>query len=409
MTSKTIWFISKYYASPPNEGSGSSRVFLTMRELIKLGQHVIIFTSSADPYSEMNVSHKITESRIVDGVKVWFLRGLKYKHSISILRIFSWLHFEIVLFRDFKLEKSRPDVVIVSSPSILTIINGLYLKRKYQAKLIFEVRDIWPLTLVEDIGMSRFNPFIVMMGLFEKIAYKYSQGIVGTMPNLRQHVKNILGYDKKVGFAPMGVSQENFQIPNPLDVSFIDKYIPKNKFLIIYSGTIGVANALEILFECANSLSNEKDIHFLLVGDGPLLNSYKEKYCCLTNLTFAPKIKKSQVQSLLTYADLLYFSVAKSQVWDYGQSLNKIIDYMIAAKPIVASYSGFPSMINESECGVFVPAGNATLLAKEFIQMKNLTLNERILMGQRGKQWLLDNRSYKTLGENYLQYILSII
>lgn len=107
MKAKTIWFVSKYYASPPNEGSGSTRVFLTMRELIKLGQNVVIFTSSADPYSELNVSHTTTESRFVDGVKIWLLRGLKYKSSISFSRIFSWLHFEFVLFRDFKLETSN--------------------------------------------------------------------------------------------------------------------------------------------------------------------------------------------------------------------------------------------------------------------------------------------------------------
>jgi|JI7StandDraft_1071085.scaffolds.fasta_scaffold54009_2 glycosyltransferase involved in cell wall biosynthesis len=408
MTTKTIWFVSKYYASPPNDGSGSTRVFFTMRELTKLGQNVVIFTSGTDPYSELNTTHDTTESRLVDGVKVWLLRGLKYKSSISLSRIFSWLHFEYVLFRDFRMETSKPDVVIISSPSILTIFNGLYFKRKYKTKLIFEVRDIWPLTLVEDAGMSRFNPFIMLMGMIEKIAYKYSNGIVGTMPNLKQHVKKILGYDKKVGFAPMGISSENFQTPKPLEASYIETHIPKNKFLIVYAGTIGVANALETLFACASSLAPDKDIHFLLVGDGPLLNKYKKDYAHLTNLTFAPKIKKSQVQSLLTYADLLYFSVANSEVWEYGQSLNKIIDYMVAAKPIIASYSGFPSMLDESGCGIFIPVDNIALLTKEITRIKNLPTNERMAMGQKGKEWLLNNRNYETLAKNYLNYIQEI-
>lgn len=406
--SKTVWFISKYYASPPNEGSGSTRVFLLMRELSKLGQQVVIFTSSTDPYSELKVSPSTTESRTVDGVKVWLLRGLKYKSSISLSRIFSWLHFEYVLFRDFRLESSKPDVIIISSPSILTIFNGLYFKWKYKSKLIFEVRDIWPLTLVEDVGMSRLNPFIMLMGVIEKIAYKYSHGIVGTMPNLKQHVKKILGYEKAVGFAPMGISADNFKEPTPLEDSYVKEFIPENKFLIIYAGTIGVANALETMFSCAATLSSDNDIHFLLVGDGPLLNKYKKDYAHLTNVTFAPKIKKSQVQSLLVYADLLYFSVANSEVWEYGQSLNKIIDYMVAAKPIMASYSGFPSMLDESGCGIFVPVDDIQLLTLEINRIKNLPANERMAMGQKGKEWLMNNRNYETLAKNYLKYMNEI-
>lgn len=408
MTTRTIWFISKYYASPPNEGSGSSRAFMLMREMSNLGHNAVIFTSSADPYSELNLTHTSTVMRLIDGVKVWLLRGLKYKKSISLSRIFSWIYFEYVLFMDFNLEESKPDVIIISSPSILTIFNGLYFKRKYNTKLIFEVRDIWPLTLVEDAGMSRYNPFIILMGMIERIAYKYANGVVGTMPNLKQHVKKILGYDRHVGFAPMGICDDNLLAPKPMDASFVETYAPKNKFLIVYAGTIGVANALETLFSCAKTLASDEELHFLLVGDGPFLSKYKKEYAQFKNVTFAPKVKKSQVQSVLSYADLLYFSVANSEVWEYGQSLNKVIDYMLASKPIIASYSGYPSMLNESGCGVFVPADDVSSLVNVIIQMKNLPKNERLSMGQKGKQWLLDNRNYDTLAKNYLQYIEEI-
>jgi glycosyltransferase involved in cell wall biosynthesis len=404
MEPKTIWFISKYYASPPNEGSGSTRVFQTMREMVKLGNKVIIFTSSVDPYAELDTNTSFTVSRTFEGVKFWLLSGIKYASSISLLRIISWIHFELVLFRDYAKEKTIPDIVIVSSPSILTIFNGLYLKRKYKAKLIFEVRDIWPLTLIEDAGMSRWNPFILIMGQIERLAYKYSNGILGTMPNLKQHVYKILGYNKNVGFAPMGVSNENLVPKAFLEESYIKKYIPKDKFLIIYAGTIGVANALETLFKCAQILEPETDIHFLLVGDGPLLKQYKKEYAESTNITFAPKIKKSQVHSLLLYADVLYFSVANSEVWQYGQSLNKLIDYMKASKPIIASFSGFPSMLNESGCGVFVPSGNAELLREEIDNMRSLPVSSRIRMGEKGKQWLLENRNYSTIAQNLLKY-----
>ena len=73
----------------------------------------------------------------------------------------------------------------------------------------------------------------------------------------------------------------------------------------------------------------------------------------MTNISFAPKVKKAQVQSVLRHCDVLYFSVEDSKVWRYGQSLNKLIDYMHARKArLSASYSGYPSMLNEAQCGV---------------------------------------------------------
>ena len=113
------------------------------------------------------------------------------------------------------------------------------------------------------------------------------------------------------------------------------------------------------------------------------------------------------VQTVLAKCDLLYFSVHVSKVWKYGQSLNKVIDYMMSDKPIVASYTGFPSMINESNCGTFVPAGDVAALKKEVVRYARLEKQERLLIGSRGKAWLLENRSYEKLAKEYLAIMLN--
>jgi glycosyltransferase involved in cell wall biosynthesis len=89
-----------------------------------------------------------------------------------------------------------------------------------------------------------------------------------------------------------------------------------------------------------------------------------------------------------------------------GQSLNKVIDYMMAGKPIVASYTGFPSMINEANCGSYVPAGNVKALQKEVECYAQMPAQERMEMGTRGRNWLLANRKYPKLAEDYLAIIL---
>jgi glycosyltransferase involved in cell wall biosynthesis len=150
----------------------------------------------------------------------------------------------------------------------------------------------------------------------------------------------------------------------------------------------------------------KSNIHFFVVGDGDLREAYREKYLHLDNLTFGPKVTKAMVQPVLAKCDLLYFSVHVSRVWQYGQSLNKVIDYMMAGKPVLASYTGYPSMINEANCGTYVPAGDVPALKEEVMRYAQMDAQERQLIGARGKAWLLENRSYPKLANEYLGIML---
>ena len=100
-------------------------------------------------------------------------------------------------------------------------------------------------------------------------------------------------------------------------------------------------------------MKDDESIYFLVIGSGGLKETYVEKTKDLNNVGFAPKVSKEQVPSVLAQCSMLFLSTFPSKVWEYGQSLNKIIDYMLAGKPIICSYSGYQSMINEANCGVF--------------------------------------------------------
>jgi glycosyltransferase involved in cell wall biosynthesis len=91
--------------------------------------------------------------------------------------------------------------------------------------------------------------------------------------------------------------------------------------------------------------------------------------------------------------------------WEFGMSLNKLVDYMLAAKPVIASYDGFRSMINEADCGTFVPAGSVEALTAEIERYAAMSPAERDQIGQRGRQWLLKNRTYEALAANYLDIL----
>lgn len=401
--SSCIWYVSKYVALP-STGRVGTRPFMIMREMVRMGHRCLILTSDSSHFYTVPDLEGQYLTSVSDGVEVCWIRTLKYQGAKSFRRILSWLDFEWRLWRLPKDEFPRPDVVIVSSLSLLTIFNGLLLRRRYGCPLVFEVRDIWPLTIVEEGGFSPYNPFVIALAMVERLAYRRADAIVGTMPNLQQHVVEVLGRSRPVHCIPMGVDESMIGDVGPLSPVYDDTLrIHRDKFLVCHAGAIGISNALDTLLACARAMRDRPEIHFLIVGEGDLRAQYQEMCADLPNVSFPPVVPRDMVQSLLARCDLLYFAVHASKVWNYGQSLNKVIDYMLAGKPIVASYSGFPSMINEAGSGSFVPAGDAEALRAEILRYAQMPASARAAIGAAGRTWLLGNRRYRDLAEEYLR------
>ncbi|ARV20036.1 hypothetical protein AEP_03111 [Curvibacter sp. AEP1-3] len=370
-----------------------------------MGYGTVIITSDSNQLAEVPVLETPYLMQNIDGMQLWWIRTMKYSVAKSIRRIVSWLDFEWQFWRLPKNKLPVPDVIIVSSLSLLTILNGFLLRRRYNCRLILEIRDIWPLTITEEGGFSRWNPMVLALGLIEKLGYRYADAIVGTMPNLGKHVTAVLGQPKTTHCIPMGVDEAALMNGEALPIEYLEKHFPKDKFIVAHAGTIGITNALETLFECAEAMQGDLGVHFLVVGQGDLRDYFQRKYAHLSNLSFAPRVPKQMVQAVLSHCDLLYFSVHDSAVWKYGQSLNKVIDYMLSGKPIVASYTGYPSMINESDCGTYVPACNVTALRSEVLRYAGMDSSQRETIGQRGRDWILSNRRYEVLAKNYLSIL----
>lgn len=401
---KTIWYVTKYF-SPKTTTSPGGRGWFLVDEMQRSGSQVVVISSDSNNLVDLPVLHDSVTMQDVNGVRIVWLKTMKYTVAKSLRRIISWFHFEWNLFWLDKSQLPRPDAVIVSSLSLLTILNGLLLRSKYKCRLIFEVRDIWPLTIIEEGGFSKHNLLVKGLSWLEHIAYRKSDAIVGTMPNLAAHVRSELGCERPVYCVPMGVSEEHLNDVAMLPEEYTRRYLSSDKFKVVHAGTIGITNALDLFFEAATAMRDRTDIEFIIVGDGALKESYQARYEGLPNLVFAPKVSRNAVQAVLGKCDVLYFSVHESRVWDYGQSLNKVIDYMLAGKPIVASYSGYPSMINESDCGVFVPSNNVDAMIAAILEMQSKNQEERSEMGARGRQWLLKNRSYSKLARDYLSIL----
>src|SRR6185312_14945929 len=135
-----ILIISKYAIS--KEMGLETRLFALSRIFVKKGHNVTIISSIDNYFGRFPKFKKIYNNQIIDGITVTWIKCVQYKKTISFKRILSWLDFEWKLLL-MKKDSFAPDVIVVSSLSLLTILNGIRLKKKFNCKLIFEIRDIW--------------------------------------------------------------------------------------------------------------------------------------------------------------------------------------------------------------------------------------------------------------------------
>lgn len=399
-----IWCISKY-ASIPKYGA-AARFYYLAKEFKKSCQQVVLLTSDANHLCQYPETNQVYNRELSQGVDICWIKTCKYARAASVKRVLSWFDFEFKLFAMDKKQFNKPDVVIVSSLSLLSIVYGFYLKKKFGATLVFEIRDIWPLTLVEEGGVSKWHPLSIFLSVIEKFGYKNSDLIVGTMPRLDLHVEEITGTEKNVFCSPIGIDASEFNPDSTIQaVPELDKYFPENKTIIGYAGSMGISNNLDTFIETIAQYKDRTDVHFVLVGSGDLKAKFQQQLQHCQNVTFVAKIKQSEVQYFLSLCDLLYLSTHDSKVWRYGQSMNKVVQYMLSGKPMIASYNGAPSMIDEANCGTFVPCNDSNKLTAALEQYITMTNSERNEIGQRGKEWIMAHRTYEKLAQDYLTEI----
>lgn len=399
-----IWIINEYSGSQYH--GMEFRHYYLGREFIKLGHKVTIISAS---YSHLfrntpKVKKYFTLEEI-DGIKYLWIKVPKYKKSTDKKRVLKWIMFSLSLFFLPFNKLSRPDVIILSPMATFPVFPSYILAKRFKAKFVFEVKDIWPLTLIEIGGYSSKHPVIKIMRWLELFALRRADVIVSVLPNYGEYLKDN-GINRDFVYIPNGIDLEELKNVEDLDEN-IKKLIPKDKFIVGYVGTVGIANALDVLIKAANILRDYKDIAFVVVGDGSekenLIKMVEEM--SLDNVIFIPSIPKRQVQSILDLFDVCYIGLKKERIFKYGVSPNKIFDYMYSGKPIIHAISTEKEIVNIANCGISVEAENPELIAEAIIKLKNMYVESRISMGLNGKEYVINNHSYGILAKKFLEVL----
>lgn len=402
---KNIWIINDY-AGSPYHGEEMRHYFLS-KELVELKYDVTIISGS---YShllknkpKLNGSYTIER---IDNINYVWVKVPEYKSSESKMRVIKWFIYALKIFLLPFRKISIPDVIIASPTAPFSVIPAYFISRKKKAKLIYEVKDVWPKSLIELGSISTKHPLIKMMSFCEKFALKRADKIVSNLSSYENHIKE-LNINKSSEWISNGINVIDYNKDIYVEPD-IEKLIPSDKFLVGYVGSFGVSNALEYLVDAIKKI-NDTDLRnkfgFVFVGDGQLKKWMKKELCEYNNVVFIDRVDKKIAFNFMSRMDLLFKGNLKKEIYKFGISPIKIYEYMYSEVPIIHSTNVKDDIVKKANCGVSVMAEDTNVIVEGILEMFNMDKKYRRILGKNGKKFVLEHFTYNKLAGKYDQLI----
>ena len=400
MSQKNIWIINQY-GSTPDTGIGGRHFYLA-QELINLGYSVTLITASYHHLlkAPIDVSSNYTTIQI-SGVKNVLIKMPYYEHAHSKKRIINWFNFANKLRGLKHYLTDRPDAILYTSPSLVGYLGAESLAKYYKVPLNFEVRDIWPLTLCQLGGFSTKHPFIKLLQSIEDRAYKNADHLISNLKYLDRHIQSRGFSSNNFHWIPNGYSQSEVDQKTPLD-DLVKQQLPRDRFIVGYTGTLGVANCLDTLIDAAQQLNDQPGIAFVIVGQGKEKKHLqaKVKQLGINNITFIDAIPKIQIQSMLAEFNVCFIGLTKDDLFHYGVSPNKLFDYFCSGKPIIyAIDSGAYRPVSDAKAGLQIEPESVSELVSAIQTLYNMDRQELNRMGQNGQEIAKKHYEYQSLAK----------
>ena len=278
------------------------------------------------------------------------------------------------------------EVVITESPPLFLGVAGYLLSKLKRAKFIFNVADLWPESAVE-IGALN-NLFLIRLSNY-LANFIYSKAHLITVPNASQ--KKILEKKDiasgKIMHISNGVNTKLFTFVNTN--GFIKEYSLVGKFIVLYSGTHGMSQGLDVVLEAAGCLNDVSDLLFLFVGEGAEKDRLVRKKfeMRLKNVLFIPSQPRLRMPEIISSANICLVPLRNLKLFE-GAVPSKIFEYMSCKRPIILGVKGEAEiMLEKAKAGICVQPESAKDLYQAIKRLYE-DAHLREAMGNNGREYV---------------------
>jgi len=396
-----IGLICQYF--PPEVAPIGVMVLELAQDLAQAGHEVVVFTGFPNhPQGKLFIGYDCPlgggEDHLSEGVIVrrnW----LYVTPSKSFFpRVINYITYSLSTLISALTRKQ--DVYLIISPPLSNFIIGLLL-RLFGRRYVLNVQDIYPDAAIA-AGVLRNALFINILKRIECLGYRMATMVTVISKGFKANLISKGMPDDKLMVIPNWINLDEIR-PQNKNNQFAVEHGVCDRFVVLYSGTIGLVSGAEIMTTVAYLLSDEAEIVLMIVGEGIVKAQIQVEANArgLNSIRFLPFQPRDALSELLSSASVGLVTLKPGHG---GNSVpSKILGYMAAGRPVIASVdpeSDTWAFVEEAGCGICVPPGNATALADAIRRLKR-DADLAHHLGQNGREYLEKNLSRTAVTKLY--------
>jgi colanic acid biosynthesis glycosyl transferase WcaI len=409
-----ILYVSQYF--PPEMGAPAARAAELARHWASDGHDVTVLTGFPNhptgvvPPEYRSQFRRLVTREMWNGVKLIRTWLLPFPNRKAYERMLNYASF-CVSSSLTGLFAAKPDVLIATSPQLLVALSGWWLAAIKRVPFVFEVRDLWPESLIA-VGVGDGNSLLNrVLGKIAGFLYRRSSCIVVVTAAFKTClIANWNVPAEKIFVVENGVETDLFS-PQPVAAGKKRELGAEGKFLVCYTGTMGLAHGLETLIEAATILQTKNTrVQFLLVGEGAdkerIVHFARSRN--LTNMTFLDQQPRESVPAFISASDACLVMLKKADLFKTVIP-TKMLEFMSCARPVILAVDGQArEIMDAAQAGVFVDPGNVGQLV-DVIQQLAADPALCASLGQNGRSYIGRKFSRQQTARAYLDVLRELV
>ncbi|HEX2590291.1 MAG TPA: glycosyltransferase family 4 protein [Rhizomicrobium sp.] len=347
----------------PEHNAPALREFDHCRRWVEQGAEVTVVTGVPNfPTGKVQQGYrnKLYQREVMSGIEVIRVWTYLAPNVGTVRRSIDFVSFAVTSFLAGLFVKC--DVIVATSPQLLTGVSGAALAFLRRKPWVFEVRDLWPDSITA-VKAMRQGPFISFLRWVEGTLYRRATRIVAVSTALKAAIAKRGIALARIAVIPNGASQRLKTVPK--DPALLAKLKLSGKFVVGYVGTHGAAHGLETMILAADKLRDRGDIGFLFVGDGANRVPLQDLTADLgvQNVQFVGPVRNAEVAAYLAICDVLVVPLKNSPI-AAGALPSKIFDAAVMERPVLLGVPGIAAELIETYGAgrVFEPENSAALV-----------------------------------------------
>ena len=383
-----ILFVTPY--CPPEKGAAQVRISENAKRLVKRGHQVTVLTTFPNYPTGIvppEYQHKFFERELIDGVSVVRVWSYVAPHKGFVRRMLAQLSFGCLAPLLGGKAVGRQDLIIVQSPPLFDAIAGRVLAWVKHCPFIFMVSDLWPESAVQLDAVPN-SLFVQVAEWLEWSTYQKASLVWALSRGIRDRLLQ------------RGLARDHvFVLTNGADTTRFRPLPQKDArtelgwrdiFTVLYAGTHGVSHGLSTVLDAAELLQEQKEVHFIFVGDGSekaeLVAEAKRRE--LANVTFFNALPHEKLPLALAAADMCVVPMRKVPLFA-GRLPLKMFEIMAAGRPFLLGVDGEARelAVTKANAALYIEPENAEALAEGILFLQK-NPEEAEALGRSGRAYI---------------------